>query len=158
MNLRILFPGVLSLLTACGTAPVKSPSPAPVESRTVESGSQASVGAGTGPASRTGEQVPLQPPQRADSPTRVLMENVDQAMADGELERAAALTERALRIDSQDGYLWLRLGEIRLRQQRNGEAIELARRAQSVAGLDRRLNTAADDLIQRARSAGSTLP
>ncbi|HHX81911.1 MAG TPA: tetratricopeptide repeat protein [Pseudomonadaceae bacterium] len=55
-------------------------------------------------------------------------------MEAGDLERAAALSERALRIAPREALLWYRLAEIRYRQQRYDEALGFAQRAQSLAG------------------------
>lgn len=81
------------------------------------------------------ESVPLGPPapEAPASPTSALQAAISEAMAAGELDRAAALCERALRITPRDAGLWLRLASIRQRQGRNDEARGLVQRALSLA-------------------------
>jgi len=91
---------------------------------------------------------PVSPPAPA-SPVATLMASVDTAVAAGELEQAAALCERALRISPRDGYVWYRLASIRFQQQRYSDADGFARRALGFAGGDRGLVQAIDSLLAR---------
>ena len=91
---------------------------------------------------------PVRPPTPA-SPVATLMASVDTAVAAGELEQAAALCERALRISPRDGYVWYRLASIRFQQQRYSDADGFARRALGFAGGDRGLMQAIDSLLAR---------
>ena len=99
---------------------------------------------------------PIRPSSPA-SPVSTLMASVDAAVAAGQLEQAAALCERALRISPRDGYVWYRLASVRFQQQRYADADGFARRALSFAGSDRSLVQATDSLLvqiavaQRAR-------
>ena len=77
------------------------------------------------------------------------MASVDAAVAAGELEQAAALCERALRISPRDGDVWYRLASIRFQQRRYADADGFARRALSFAGADRGLVQATDNLLAR---------
>lgn len=86
-------------------------------------------------------------PQVTGSPASALLASVDTAMADGELERAAALAERALRISPRDGYLWYKLASIRFQQERYSDAAGFAQRALSFAGTDRILSDASNTLL-----------
>jgi len=52
----------------------------------------------------------------------------------GQLNQAAALLERALRIQPRDAWVWNQLADIRLRQQRYPQAESLARKSNSMAG------------------------
>lgn len=94
--------------------------------------------------------LPLLSPRDSSGPASSLLVSVDQALAAGELERASALCERALRISPRDGYLWYRLANIHYRQQNYSEAIGFARRALSYAGSDRELLDAGNALIEQA--------
>jgi Flp pilus assembly protein TadD len=73
-------------------------------------------------------------------------------MAAGQLEQAAALCERALRISPRDGHLWYRLATIRYQQERFSDAAGLARRAMSFAGPDAKLAEDSRRLMQQAES------
>jgi len=64
------------------------------------------------------------------------MASVDDAIASGDLERAAALADRALRISPRDPLLWYQRARISYQQQRYSEASGFARRALSFAGAD----------------------
>ena len=70
----------------------------------------------------------------------------------GDLERAAASLERALRIDPADAGLWLSLAEVRLDQGRMEQAAGLARRAETLA--DPASQTASRARALAARAAG----
>jgi Flp pilus assembly protein TadD len=70
------------------------------------------------------------------TPSEALLLEVDAALANGDLERAAAVAERALRIAPRDPQLWYRLASIRARQGRSDEAVGIARRALSFATTD----------------------
>lgn len=105
------------------------------------------------PPSRSPDEPPALPllmPRESSGPASSLLTSVDQALAAGELERASALCERALRISPRDGYLWYRLANIHYRQQNYSEAIGFARRALSFAGSDRDLQDAGNQLIEQA--------
>jgi len=103
-----------------------------------------------GQSSDTPPALPLLTPRDSSGPASSLLASVDQALAAGELERASALCERALRISPRDGYLWYRLANIHYRQQNYSEAIGFARRALSYAGSDRELLDAGNTLIEQA--------
>ena len=90
---------------------------------------------------------PGPPPARA-TPTSTLMNSVNDAVSAGDLEGAAAVAERALRISPRDAEMWLRLAEIRYSQGRLGEADGFARRASGLAGTDRVLQQRIDGLLQ----------
>jgi hypothetical protein len=93
---------------------------------------------------------PPAPPQvlAPATPTDSLLASVDAAMAAGDLDRAAALCERALRIAPRDGQLWLKLGTIRQRQGRTADARGFAQRALSLAGGDAQLERQSRVLLE----------
>jgi len=89
-----------------------------------------------------------QAPAAPATPTDSLLASVDAALAAGDLERAAALCERALRIAPRDGQLWLKLGTIRQRQGRTADARGFAQRALSLAAGDAQLERQSRVLLE----------
>ena len=166
MNLRLLLRGVLIffllVLTACTNYPTRRSTSTPSSAR----GGAANTGTATTvlPAtteraanpdldeSRVRDEIPPQAAPSVDgsiyvtptpsapvvpkSASAILLEEVDTAVAQGELERAAALVERALRIEPRDAFLWYRLASIRAQQGRASEAAGFARRALSFSTSD----------------------
>lgn len=151
----------LSLLTACATYTGRG-IPAPVEERgsngaivtpapsTTGSSTRAAEDAGSTlrpampidetPVTRAPATVipaPAEPATPAPATaSSTLMAGVDSAIAEGDLERAAALCERALRINPRDAQLWYRLASVRAQQGRANEAEGFARRALSFSAND----------------------
>lgn len=100
-----------------------------------------------------GPPAPLAPPVPATPPapttaTGSLLEAVDAALAAGELERAAALCERALRLTPRDAALWFKLATIRQRQGLIEEARGHAQRALSLAGNNPQVELQARALLE----------
>jgi len=95
----------------------------------------------------------IEPEAPAATPVSTLLASVDAAIAAGQLEQAAALCERALRISPRDGHLWYRLASIRYQQQRYADAVGFAQRALSFAGADRALTQDSNQLLARASAA-----
>ncbi|MES3007925.1 MAG: tetratricopeptide repeat protein [Pseudomonadota bacterium] len=156
---------ILGLLTAC-TGNMGRGIPAPVESRGQVIRTPPSVPVQPPVVGRVIEPIvesPARPvevmppatqstpepirPSNPTSPVSALMASVDTAVAAGQLEQAAALCERALRISPRDGYVWFRLASVRFQQQRYADADGFARRALSFAGSDRGLVQATDSLL-----------
>jgi hypothetical protein len=146
---RILLLALLATLTACSSLGPPS-SPAPVETRNVPSTAPVSP-----PAERpvVGPPLPSEfdprgsappPPQSPPLPTAALLAQIDTAMAAGEVARAGALAERALRITPRDPQTWYTLANIQFQQRRYADAEGSAQRALSFAGnnaaLVRRIN------------------
>lgn len=149
---------VLATLNACASidrpatpAPVETraatPSAAPAEPAVVRT-PQPAVSEPRGSAP---EAAPLVPAPA--TPTSTLMAQVDAALAAGELDRAGALCERALRIAPRDAQLWYKLAGIRLRQLRYDDADGTARRALSFAGADAALTRAIKALLAQVAAA-----
>lgn len=166
MSLRILLILSCSILSACTGLGSGRGIPAPVESRDGSSAIQRSEAVEVqavppAPRPQDGVETPvLVYPAPEDSavpedirpslpatPSSTLLAAVDAAVAAGDLERAAALCERALRISPRDGYLWLRLATIRAQQGRRSEAAGFARRALSFAATDRDLENQINGLL-----------
>ena len=168
MILRISWVLSLSILTGCATYSTGRGIPAPVESRD-DNGAIATPQTDTNPE----QTIPGVSIQRRDIPptqtppasnsiivtpapsapvsaSSTLLAGVDAAIADGDLERAAALCERALRINPRDALFWYRLAEVRAQQGRSSEAEGFARRALSYsaddAALTGQINTLLRDL------------
>lgn len=118
----------------------------------VQQGRQPAITAPTTPAP------PALPPRRSNAsnssaPAMALLESAESAIAAGDLERAAALCERALRITPRDGYLWYRLAAIRYQQRNYDDATGFARRAASFAGPDNALTQDINVLLESAYTA-----
>lgn len=96
--------------------------------------------------SQPGQDSPMADP-RDTSPTGTLLTSARSAAQAGELERAAAITERALSISPRDPVVWYELARIRSLQERYSEADGLARRALSMAGSDQTLRREIEALI-----------
>jgi cytochrome c-type biogenesis protein CcmH/NrfG len=100
-----------------------------------------------------GSAPPAPSPPERPAATAALLTQVEAAVAAGELERAAALAERALRITPRDAPTWYTLANIQYQQGRYDDAEGSAQRALSFAGgndpLQRRINA----LLGTIRSA-----
>ena len=171
MILRISLVLSFSILAGCATYTTGRGIPAPVESRSSsgiinpqESNPNNSEALGTSPIQRSEFPQTETPPARSPvivtpapsepevpaSASSTLLAGVDAAIANGDLERAAALSERALRINPRDALFWYRLASVRAQQGRTNEAEGFARRALSYstddAALTRQINNLLSDL------------
>lgn len=132
---RRLFAGAamlaLVLLSACSTR--QGIAPVPVEDRSV---SQAATGQIDGeiPGGEAARDTTTKP---AELPARgVTLALLDEARGEvhgGNNQTAAAILERALRLDARNPVLWHELGLIRLRQKNWQQALNLARKSNSLA-------------------------
>ena len=95
------------------------------------------------------------PPPKPLTPASALLSQVDTALNAGDLDRAAALCERALRITPRDAFLWYRLAGIRYRQERFSDAVGVARRALSFAAANQALRRDIQQLLARAQAAAA---
>lgn len=80
-----------------------------------------------------------------------LMARVERHEQQAQWERAAALLERALRIEPRNAFLWHRLAKIRLQQGRYGMAESLAEKSNALAGDNETLQQRNAELIDSAR-------
>lgn len=127
---------VLMLLGGCSSLYTQRTTPAPVEI----------LGPGVPPADTdtslppAGTNTPgvvvnpavvTPPPTRRQGTVSPLDTDIRQALSVRDYNRAAALTERALRIRPREAGLWYTLATIRLDQGRNAEALGHAQRALS---------------------------
>lgn len=171
--IKPLIVSLMALLSACATydrvygpgsqgpAPVEQSQPAIVRSDGNNRTSERQVFDANREQASSSENTPAidqrsvsQPPQqspladpRDTSPTGSLLTSARSAAQSGELERAAAITERALSISPRDPVVWYELARIRSLQQRYSEADGLARRALSMAGSDRNLRLEIESLL-----------
>ncbi len=90
------------------------------------------------------------PPSPQASPVVLqLMRDADQAYASSNHAAAALALERALRIEPRNALLWHRLAQVRVRQQRLHQAIQLASKSNTLTR-DARLRAANWRLIAEA--------
>jgi tetratricopeptide (TPR) repeat protein len=109
-------------------------------------------GAAASSAPATGEAPGDEPAPPSSTPAVVaLLQSSRQQAQAGQPARAAALLERALRIEPRNAALWHNLAAVRLSQQRYAQAESLALRSNSLAGTDRKLQAANWRLIAAAR-------
>ena len=83
-----------------------------------------------------------------------LMAKADAKQQSGEWEQAAALLERALRIEPRNALLWQRLAEVRLKQGRYAQAISLANKSSSLAPGNTQLRERNQRIIEEAQALG----
>jgi hypothetical protein len=154
---RLLLLVVLATLTAC-TSVRPSGQPAPVENRDVPSSTPSSERPVVGPPlppdfePRDSSSSAPPAPERA-SPAATLLTQVDAAVAEGQLDRAAALAERAIRIAPRDPQAWFALANVQFRQRRYPDAEGSAQRASSFASGNQTLLRAINTLLANIRSA-----
>jgi len=101
---------------------------------------------------------PTQPSSESDagsqpltgiSATAVLLEQSRAERSAGTYAEATASIERALRIEPNNALLWIELGEIKLADGDAEQAEMIARKALTLAGNDRSIETRASLLINR---------
>jgi len=152
---RILLMVVVMSLTACTSLRPPGQS-APVETRDVPStvpppADGPVVGPPLPPEFERRESTP--PPPEPSAPAAALLTQVDQAVAAGDLDRAAALAERALRIAPRDASAWYALANVQFRQRRYADAEGSAQRALSFADRNQSLVRTINALLANIRSA-----
>ena len=84
-----------------------------------------------------------------------LLAQADSHVQAGEWEQAAALLERALRIEPRNAWLWHHLATVRFRQGRYAQAVSLANKSSSLAPGDVVLRAKNRRLIEQAREAAA---
>ncbi len=108
---------------------------------------------------------PASPPQPAELPpaeiTRegnqavvALLESADKYVKGGQLDKAGAALERALRIEPRNAGIWHDLAQIRLHQGQYQQAESLASKSNNLASGNRALQSRNWKLISVARKAG----
>ncbi len=154
--LRVLLLVTLATLTACSS--LRPPGgPAPVETREVPrtsptpSDAPRTVGPPLPPDFEPQGSAPPAPSR--PSPAASLLAQVDEAIAAGQPDRAAALAERALRIAPRDPQAWYKLASVQFQQQRYADAEGSAQRALSFAVGNESLQRTINALLATIRSA-----
>jgi len=147
VRLLVMLATIMAVTSCGGLAPQRG-DPVPVEDRTTPGGiskkrtervSKPSTQRTTGEAPR-----PRSPRRDTDAPTAgpaalaLLTEARTQANA-GNDEQAAALLERALRIEPDNPWLWHRLAVLRLQQGEYGQAIACAAKSNGLGAGNSRL-------------------
>jgi cytochrome c-type biogenesis protein CcmH/NrfG len=84
-----------------------------------------------------------------------LLAKVDTQQAGRHWERAAALLERALRIEPRNARLWHRLAQVRLQQGRYAQAASLARKSNALAGDDKLLRSENARILEQVRAVAT---
>jgi len=95
-------------------------------------------------------------PRSEMSDNRAVIALLDRAQTDnesGQREAAGASLERALRIEPRNPWLWLELARVRLVQGQYAQAITLARKSNSFAGRQSRVQAENWQVIGNARVA-----
>jgi len=136
----IFIPAWLVLLAGCASVVIPPPA-TPAPSGTAQPGEAAVI-------------APV--PKTAMSDNRAVIALLDQAQTDngsGRREAAGSSLERALRIEPRNPWLWLELAQLRLAQGQYAQAITLARKSNSFAGRDSRVQAASWQVIGQARVA-----
>jgi len=149
---------ILPLLHACAANTGRVSPPVPVEDRSVINNTGAArqyPSSQDALAGGSGDVLPGMPGSRgteAEGPPMVLalLEDASRKSAGGDDPAAAAILERALRIDATNGRLWHQLGLIRLRQKNWQQAINLAKKSNSLAAGDYALQKANWQLMAQA--------
>jgi predicted Zn-dependent protease len=99
------------------------------------------------------EAPPVRPEARrpAQTASTTLLADASQLERTGDLTRAGAVLERALRISPEDPLIWNRLAALRLREQKPHEAEQLARKSNQMASGDLPLQARNWRIIASAR-------
>jgi len=95
-------------------------------------------------------------PKSVMTDNRAVIALLDRAQFDsmsGQREAAGASLERALRIEPRNPWLWLELAQVRLDQGQYAQAITLARKSNSFAGRQPRVQAGNWQVIGQARAA-----
>jgi len=86
-----------------------------------------------------------------------LLEDADARIESGDHASAAATLERALRLEPKNAMLWYRLGLIRLKQKNWQQAINSAKKSNSLSAGDYELQTENWKLISDANSGAGNI-
>ena len=135
---------VLSTLVACTSAPQRYYPPV------VEQGSTA-AGRDELPQGEPLEPVVSRPAPRDTSAVVALLDQARAQLRGGDPDAAAAVLERALRIEPRNPRLWSQLAWVRLRQDLPAQAEQMALKSNALAQGDSRLQAANWRIIAKAR-------
>ena len=121
----LLLAVVTAILAGCATTypPPRDGAPAPEAPRPGE------------PDEAEPQVIPDRTPDPS-APTLALLRQSQRSADDGDLDSAIAYVERAIRLDSRNPELWLRLARLQLAAKRPGTAEQLAHKAIALAEED----------------------
>ena len=160
----VLF-GVMVILNGCAETPEKPVATVPVEERSVPVEiSTDTITNEVRVESTTQDQIVPKADeydsqyQNTDTPVTgpaviALLTEADGYAKAGRGEQAAASLERALRIEPKNALLWHRLAVIRLQQGQWDQAVTLARKSNTLAGRDHKLQSGNWEVIANAYEA-----
>lgn len=134
LNTSYLLAAVLiaSLVAGCATAPPPGRQP-PIGDESAEP----SEGPSETPAPESeppDDTAPARPAPDARAPTLALLRQSERSADDGDLSGAIAYVERAIRLNSRDPELWLRLARLQLAADHPATAEQLAHKAVALSG------------------------
>ena len=112
-------------------------------------------GCASGPAETGADAAGMGTTQDAGRGVTALVAKAAQHEQRAQWERAAALLERALRIEPRNARLWHRLATIRFQQGRYGMAESLAQKSKALTKNDEALDRRNAELIDAARRAAA---
>jgi tetratricopeptide (TPR) repeat protein len=138
---------LLVLISACTTAPQRTPPPVVDGTRPDEEGREAPDRVdmpGT-------VEAPVSAPATSGGAVVALLDRADAYHRSGDTGSEAATVERALRIEPNNGRLWNRLAAIRLEQGQPRQAEQLALKSNALSQGDTRLQARNWRLVARAR-------
>lgn len=92
-------------------------------------------------------------PQKAGTAVQTLIKDANNAVAAGQLDKAASSLERAVRIEPNNAGIWYDLAQIRLHQNRYAETENLAKKSIGLAGEGSSLAKRNYKLIAASRNA-----
>ncbi len=93
------------------------------------------------------------PAPKAGRAVTSLLAKADTRAQAGEWGQAAALLERALRIEPRNAWLWHHLATVRFQQKRYAQAVSLANKSSSLAPGDAALQEKNRRLVEEVRQA-----
>ena len=135
---------VTLFITAC-SSPTRTRTPAPVVTSDGET------------STTTTSKRPIKQTQTS-SAVSGLLKNAKNLNSKGKSPQAAALLERALRIEPRNAHVWNQLAQVRYTQKRYKQAESLALRSNQYAGQNRALRKNNWNLIADARAATGNNP
>lgn len=105
------------------------------------------------PSAPIAEPPPAEISRQGNPAVVALLDSAANYVSSGELEKAAASLERALRIEPKNASIWHDLGQIRLHQRQYEQAESLASKSNSLAGNNNTLRARNWRLIAVSRRA-----
>ena len=143
VRLVLLLAGVL-LLASCGSSPGRPGGPEIIDARPDGGANRTDGGSDT-------LELPARKEQALEYNSAVdgLLTSAAEAMARGELARAAATIERAIRLAPDDARGYFSLAQLRFRQQQLNQVTHLIDKATVLASGDRELLHAIEQFSQR---------